>query len=110
MTSFTQTVAHLRTKKHPLLLTTSNRWKGEKGGERPKSTQLAYSIQKILGPNVRIIEVPDLHIYPCEGNVSTARGNTCGLKEAALQDAENEDPEKYKEAPQAFEKEFPVGE
>lgn len=33
-----------------------------------------------------IINVSKLKIFPCEGNVSTKRGNTCGLKEAMLKD------------------------
>ena len=35
-----------------------------------------------------MINVAKLKIYPCEGNVSTKRGNTCGLKEAKLDDKE----------------------
>jgi multimeric flavodoxin WrbA len=80
---------HLATKSRVLFLTTSNRWAGEKGGEQPKSTQLAYKMQERLGVNkVELIDVTKLIIYPCEGNVSTERGNTCGLKEALLADPE----------------------
>lgn len=73
------TLEALKKYKKILFLTTSNRWHGEEGGEKPKSTKLAYEIAKRLGSdNISIIEVPLLKIYPCEGNVSTARGNTCG--------------------------------
>lgn len=85
------TVKYLSTKKKVLFLTTSNRWSGEHKGEQPKSTQLAYKIAEKLNsgaptPKITIIEVPKLKIYPCEGNVSTERGNTCGLKDAILPD------------------------
>ena len=33
-----------------------------------------------------MINVAKLKIFPCEGNVSTKRGNTCGLKDAKLDD------------------------
>ena len=70
-----------------LFLTTSNRWQGEEGGEKPKSTLLAYEIAKRLeAPEVSIIEVPLLTIHPCEGNVSTRRGNTCGVADAKTKD------------------------
>lgn len=87
--AFQDTIAHLSIKKKVLLLTTSNRWSGEKGGEIPKSTQLAYEIQTILGEEkISIIDITKLNIYPCEGNVSTQRGNTCGEKKAQLKDVE----------------------
>lgn len=84
------TIQHLSQKKRVLFLTTSNRWSGEKGGEMPKSTALAYKIAKELEFTVptHIIEIPKLKIYPCEGNVSTERGNTCGLMEAMLKDSD----------------------
>ena len=81
------TINHLKTKQKVLFLTTSNRWSGESGGEMPKSTALAYEIASHLQPNqATIIEVPKLKLYACEGNVSTERGNTCGLKKALLND------------------------
>jgi multimeric flavodoxin WrbA len=82
-------VARLKESRKVLFLTTSNRWVGEKGGEMPKSTRLAYHIADMVGEGqVEVIEVPKLNIYPCEGNVSTARGDTCGLKSARLKDDE----------------------
>jgi multimeric flavodoxin WrbA len=68
-------------------LTTSNRWSGDK--ELPKSSIIAEELMKKLGPdNCQIINVSKLKIFPCEGNVSTKRGNTCGLKDAKLNDKE----------------------
>lgn len=68
-----------------LFLTTSNRWEGDK--ELPKSSTIAHEIKKKL-PDIEIIDVSKLKIFPCEGNVSTHRGNTCGLKEALLKSKE----------------------
>ena len=76
-------------KKKILFLTTSNRWRGEHGGEKPKSALLAEKIAELVGnEKVEIIDVPQLKIYPCEGNVSTKRGNRCGLMGAKLNDEE----------------------
>ena len=70
-------------KKKILFLTTSNRWEGDK--ELPKSSMIAHELIKKLGSdNIELINVEKLKIFPCEGNVSTKRGNTCGLKEAML--------------------------
>lgn len=64
-----------------LLLTTSNRWEGQK--EQPKSSILAMEIAKGI-KDTRIIDVSKLKIFPCEGNVSAHAGNQCGIKEAIL--------------------------
>jgi len=78
-------VTRLKGKK-VLLLTTSNRWEGS--DDTPKSSQLAQMIQDELGSSTcEIIDVAKLKIYQCEGNVSTAKGNSCGLKDAVLKDA-----------------------
>ena len=70
-----------------LFLTTSNRWEGD--NELPKSSIIADELIKKLGSDrFQLINVAKLKIYPCEGNVSTKRGNTCGLKEAKLDDKE----------------------
>ncbi len=71
-----------------LFLTTSNRWEGD--NELPKSSIIADELIKKLGSSDRIqlINVSKLKIFPCEGNVSTKRGNTCGLKDAKLNDKE----------------------
>jgi multimeric flavodoxin WrbA len=84
-----RTAEYLRPKKKILFLTTSNRWSGEHGGEIPKSSELAKKIAEMVGPaRVEIIDIPALKIYPCEGNVSTRRGNRCGLLVAKLDDPE----------------------
>jgi multimeric flavodoxin WrbA len=70
-----------------LFLTTSNRWEGDK--ELPRSSMIADEIIKKLGyDNIQLINVSKLKIFPCEGNVSTKKGNTCGLKSAKLDDNE----------------------
>lgn len=84
-----RTIRHLQKKSKILFLTTSNRWVGEAGGEMPKSTALAHHLAEQIGSQkVTIVDIPKLNIVPCEGNVSTERGNTCGLKKAALKDSE----------------------
>lgn len=80
------TLAFLKKKKKILFLTTSTRWVGEQGGEQPKSTQIASWLANKLGSKVTVINVSSLLIYPCEGNVSTARGNVCGEIHALLND------------------------
>lgn len=81
-------LAHLAQKKRILFLTTSTRWVGQ-NGEKPKSTLLAERMADRLGrERVTIIDVSALNIYPCEGNVSTAKGNTCGEKGSLLDDKE----------------------
>ena len=71
MSKLEKTIEFLGTKKKVLLLTTSNRWEGDK--ELPKSSLLAKAIKKSLGDKITILDVPKLKIYPCEGNVSTVR-------------------------------------
>lgn len=74
-------------KKKILFLTTSNRWSGDK--ELPKSSIIAEELIKKLGEErCQLINVAKLKIFPCEGNVSTKRGNTCGLKDAKINDKE----------------------
>ena len=84
-----KTISYLKNKKKILLLTTSNRWVGNK--EDPKSTIIAKEIAKKLGKKATIIDVTKLNIYPCEGNVSTSKGNNCGVKGAVLKD-KNKNP------------------
>src|SRR3989344_1470966 len=62
----------------------SNRWEGEK--LPPKSTSLAVLIKKKLGKKVVLIDVSKLKIYACEGNVSSSKGNNCGVEGAVLKD------------------------
>jgi len=81
--NLSKTLAYLKKKKRVLFLTTSNRWSNEK--EKPKSSLLAEHLAENLD-NAKIIDITELKIYPCEGNVSTEKGNRCGLKEAVLKD------------------------
>lgn len=99
-----------------LFLTCSNRYSEIKEKQTPKSTILAKVIAGKLD-NVTLINVPELNIYPCEGNVSREDGNKCGVKEALLKDGEknpsgyhrcwasihNEDDELWKISKELFE-------
>ena len=84
-----ETIKFLESKKKVLILTTSNRgeWAVKELKEEPKSTRLAKAICEYLGSKkCKLIEVPNLKIYPCEGNVSHFDGNSCGTKKAKLKD------------------------
>jgi multimeric flavodoxin WrbA len=84
-----KSVKFLEGKEKVLFLTTSNRggWAVKELSEEPKSTKLAKSIQSYLGKSkCKLIEVPELKIYTCEGNVSHFEGNSCGVKKAILKD------------------------
>ena len=81
-----KTIKLLETKNKVLFLTTSDR-SGRNIDDIPKSTQLAYHIQELVGmKKIEIIEVPKLNIKICEGNVSSSEGNQCGKKDALLKD------------------------
>lgn len=68
-----------------LLLPCSNRFNWDPNNvDIPKSTILAMMINDYLGDKSVLIDVPELKIYPCEGNVSRAEGNSCGVKKALL--------------------------
>jgi len=70
-----------------LLLACSNRYNWNKDDvDIPKSTILAMIIQEALGDKAVLIDVPELTIHPCEGNVSRKDGNSCGIKKALLKD------------------------
>jgi multimeric flavodoxin WrbA len=86
-----KSVKFLETQEKVLFLTTSNRgeWAIKELKEEPKSTKIAKSIQSYLGKSkCKLIEVPNLKIYPCEANVSHFEGNSCGVKKAILKDKE----------------------
>jgi multimeric flavodoxin WrbA len=86
-----KTVEFLDKKEKVLFLTTSNRgeWAIKELKEEPKSTKLAKAVQSYLGKQkCTLINVPELKIYPCEGNVSHKNGNSCGVKKAVLKDKE----------------------
>lgn len=68
-----------------LLLPCSNRFNWDPNNvDIPKSTILAMMINDYLGDKSVLIDVPELKIYPCEGNVSRAEGNSCGVKKSLL--------------------------
>jgi len=68
-----------------LLLSCSNRYNWDPNDvDIPKSTILAMIIQEYLGNKAVLIDVPELNILPCEGNVSRKDGNSCGVKKALL--------------------------
>jgi hypothetical protein len=86
--SCSRLVKHLESKDHILLLTTSNRF-GEHAWDIPKTTQLAHRIKGHLNRKRRravLLDIPKLTIHACEGNISGARGNNCGVLEAKLRD------------------------
>ena len=81
-------IEYLESKNNILFLTTSTRYR-EHPWDIPKTTQLARRIKTHLEKkrkHVAIIDVADLVIHPCEGNISAKRGNNCGVKEAELHD------------------------
>ena len=47
---------------------------------------IAMYLKEELGDNAVLIDVTDLKILPCEGNVSRKDGNSCGVKDAVLKD------------------------
>lgn len=84
----------LQTNKRVLFLTTSTRYpfntEYNAGGvplELPKSTELALFIKESISNKSEWIDIPQLKIYPCEGNVSHIKGNSCGVMGAKLNDS-----------------------
>ena len=86
-TDLQATIKYLDKKDSVLLLTTSNRYQipGE-DKDIPKSTLLAQVVQKALGDKAIIMDVSEMTIHNCEGNVSRKDGNSCGPKDALLKD------------------------
>ena len=77
----------LKNKKKVLLLSCSNRFNWDKKNEDiPKSKIIASYLKEELGDNAVLIDVSELKIFPCEGNVSRKDGNGCGVKKALLDD------------------------
>jgi len=73
-----KTIEELEKLDKVLLLPCSNRYNWDLGKmDIPKSTILAMVIDEYLGDKSVLIDVPELKIYPCEGNVSRAEGNSC---------------------------------
>ena len=82
-----KTISELQKLDKVLLLTCSNRYNWDpKNVDIPKSTILAMAIDEYLNNKSVLIDVPELNIVPCEGNVSRKDGNSCGLMKAKLKD------------------------
>ena len=79
-----KTINYLKKKKKVLIVVTSNRWVKEK--EKPKTTRIGEFIDGKLGKRSKIIDASKLTIFPCEGNVSIGKGNSCGVLGAKLKD------------------------
>lgn len=83
--ALSKTLKVLKKKDKVLLLTCSNRFNWDDNNiDVPKSTIIAHYLEEELGGKVVLIDVPELKIFACEGNVSRKDGNSCGLKKALL--------------------------
>jgi len=86
--SCSRLLRHLEKRNDILLLTTSTRYEKDTW-DVPKTTQLARQVHDQLKQKkkrVTLLDVAKLKIHTCEGNVSGATGNRCGLLEAKLPD------------------------
>ena len=82
-----KTISELQKLDKVLLLTCSNRYNWDPNNiDIPKSTILAMIINEYLNEKSVLIDVPELNIVPCEGNVSRKDGNSCGVMKAKLKD------------------------
>lgn len=80
-----QTLEICKDKKKVLLLSCSNRFNWDENNiDTPKSKILAVYLKEELGDKAVFIDVPELNIASCEGNVSRKEGNSCGVKKALL--------------------------
>jgi len=85
--SLQETIKILKNKKKVLLLSCSNRFNWDKNNiDVPKSKLLAMHIDEELGDISTLIDVTELKIFPCEGNISRKDGNSCGLLKSKLKD------------------------
>jgi multimeric flavodoxin WrbA len=85
--SIQRTIDILKKKDKVLLLSCSNRFNwDDKNIDIPKSKMIAMYIQDELKDKSVLIDVPELNIVPCEGNVSRKEGNSCGVLKAKLKD------------------------
>lgn len=85
--SLKKTLDILKDKKKVLLLSCSNRYNwDDKNIDIPKSKLLGMYLNEELGDKSVLIDVPELKILPCEGNVSRKDGNSCGLLKGMLKD------------------------
>ena len=89
LSQFNNTLNYLKSKNKILFITTSNRYQiKDKPLDLPKSSQNAMLLSEKLGEKATIVDGAKLKIDICEGNVSRADGNSCGVKDAVLKDKE----------------------
>jgi len=82
-----RTVDILKKKKKVLLLSCSNRHNWDDNNiDVPKSKMIAMYLHSQLSEPSVLIDVPELNIVPCEGNVSRKEGNSCGVLKSMLKD------------------------
>ena len=82
-----KTLDILKNKDKVLLLSCSNRFNWDEDNiDIPKSKVLAAYLKEELGDKATLVDVSELKIFPCEGNVSRKDGNSCGIKKALLED------------------------
>jgi multimeric flavodoxin WrbA len=81
-------IRYLEKRNDILLLTTSTRYRMD-AWDVPKTSQLALRVRDQLKgqkKRVTLLDVAALTIHTCEGNVSSAKGNKCGVLDAKLRD------------------------
>ena len=84
--SLDKTLKILKKKDKVLLLTCSNRFNWDEDNiDIPKSTIIGNYLLEELGDKATLIDVTELQIFACEGNVSRKEGNSCGIKKALLE-------------------------
>ena len=89
LSQFNNTLDYLQSKNKILFVTTSNRYQiKDKPVDLPKSSQIAMLLSEKLGEKATLVDGAKLKIDICEGNVSRADGNSCGVKDAVLKDKE----------------------
>lgn len=85
--SINKTLDILKKKDKVLLLSCSNRYNwDDKNIDIPKSKMIAMYLNNELSNKSVLIDVPELNIIPCEGNVSRKDGNSCGVIKSILKD------------------------
>lgn len=85
--SLKETIDILSKKNKVLLLSCSNRFNWDEDNiDVPKSKILASYINEELKDNSVLIDITELKIFPCEGNVSRKDGNSCGIMKSLLKD------------------------
>ena len=82
-----ETLDILKKKDKVLLLSCSNRFNWDpKQIDVPKSKVIAMYLNEELGNKSVFMDVSELKIFPCEGNVSREEGNSCGVIKSLLKD------------------------